>query len=159
MRRQLVFFSLAALVVFLDQASKWWIRSTLSLGESLPPQGFFRLTFVTNTGAAFGLFPDQAVPLTFTAAIGVVALLLHYRWAVSNSLWLKGSLGLQLGGAIGNLIDRLRFGHVIDFLDFRVWPVFNLADSAIVMGAGILVYFLLFANKPAPLDQRQTRRS
>ena len=121
----------------------------MQLGESIPPDGFFRLTYVTNTGAAFGLFPDQAIPLTLTAAVGVIALLLHYRWGISDSLWLKSSLGLQLGGALGNLIDRLRFGHVIDFLDFRVWPVFNLADSAIVVGAIVLIYFLLFASKMA----------
>ena len=144
-----VVFSLAALlVVAADQLSKIWIRSNLAVGQSLPETGFFRLTHVHNTGAAFGLFRDQSFVLTIVGLVAVVALLLYafliYRhFPILDSRLGKLALGLVLGGTVGNLIDRLCFGYVTDFIDVGIWPTFNVADSALVVGVIIVAYSLL----------------
>jgi len=148
-KRDRYFFSLALAVAVLDQGSKALVRAHLALGQSFPYEAPLRLTHVANTGGAFGLFADQAFPLLVTAAIGVVAIFLYYLYPPFQSPLLTLSLGLQLGGAMGNLIDRFRFGYVTDFIDVRVLPVFNLADSAITVGVALLVGFLLLA-RPAP---------
>ncbi len=147
-RRNVVFFLTALLVVVADQLSKMWIRSNLVVGQSLPETGFFRLTHIYNTGAAFGLFRDQSFALTIVALVGIVGLLLYalvfYRHfpLLDNRLG-RLALGLILGGTVGNLIDRLHLGYVTDFIDVGIWPAFNIADSAIVVGAIILAYSLL----------------
>ncbi len=148
-KRDLYFFILALAVVALDQGSKALVRAYLGLGQSFPYEAPLRLTHVANTGAAFGFFADQAFPLLVTAAIGVAAILFYYLYPPFQSPLLTISLGLQLGGATGNLVDRFRYGYVTDFIDLRVWPVFNLADSAITVGVAILVGYLLLA-RPAP---------
>ncbi len=144
-----VFFFTALPLVAADQLSKLWIRSNLAIGESLFEVGFFRLTRVHNTGAVFGLFQGQSFPLTIIALVGVAAILLfalrfsHHFPSLNNSLG-KVSLGLILGGTMGNLIDRLRFGYVTDFIDVGIWPSFNIADSSVVVGVIIVVCSLLF---------------
>ena len=143
LRRDALFFSLAALVFVADQVTKNVIRATLLPGQSVPQDGWVRLTHVTNTGAAFGLFPDQSLVLLVTTLVGVAAIVLYYLYPPVDTPFLTLSLGLQLGGAMGNLLDRLTQGHVTDFLDFRIWPVFNVADSAIVVGVIVLAGFLL----------------
>jgi len=146
--RNVVFPLTALLVVAADQVSKIWIRSHLAVGESLPETGLFRLTHVHNTGAAFGLFQGQSFPLTIVALVSAVVLLLftplfYYRvFAYDN--WLgKPALGLILGGTAGNLVDRLHQGYVTDFIEIGVWPTFNIADSAIVVGVILFAYCLL----------------
>lgn len=146
------FFLAAALVVLADQASKYAVSSLLARGQSWPPEGFIRLTHVTNTGSAFGLFQNQTVPLIITAAIGAAAILLFFLHLPQTQLGATLGLGLQLGGALGNLVDRVRLGQVTDFIDLRVWPIFNLADSAIVVGVAILLYYLVLAR---PREQPQ----
>jgi len=147
--RNAVLFTIALLVVAADQLSKLWIRSNLPVGQSLPETGFFRLTHVHNTGAAFGLFKGQSFPLMVVALVGVVIILLyafflHRRFPSLDYRLTNSALGLVLGGTIGNnLIDRLRFGYVTDFIDVGIWPVFNIADSAIVVGIIIFAYSLL----------------
>ncbi len=150
--RSVVFFLTALLVVAADQFSKIWIRSNLATGESLPETGLFRLTHVHNTGAAFGLFQHQSFTLTIVALIGIAVLLLftllffrHFPF-LDNRLGMP-ALGLVLGGTVGNLIDRLRFGYVTDFIDVGIWPAFNIADSAITVGAILLAYSLLFLTR------------
>jgi len=143
-----VFFLIALLVVAADQLSKIWIRSNLAIGQSLPETGFFRLTHIYNTGAAFGLFHGQSFSLTIVALVGIVILLLYVlifyrRFPFLVNRLGKSALGLVLGGTIGNLIDRLRFGYVTDFIDIGIWPAFNIADSAIVVGIIIFAYSLL----------------
>lgn len=145
-----MFFFVAGAVLLLDQLTKGVVRALLEPGQSAPADGWFRFTHVTNTGAAFGLFPNQSVFLLVTTFIGVAAILLYYLNPPMSSPFLTLSLGLQLGGAMGNLVDRLRLGHVTDFLDFRVWPVFNLADSAIVVGVAVLAAFLLLGDRKPP---------
>ena len=142
------FFTTALPVVAADQLSKFWIRSNLAMGESVFEVGFFRLTHIHNTGAAFGLFQGQSFPLTIIASVGVAALLLyalffHHRFPFLDNRLGNLALGLVLGGTVGNLIDRIRFGYVTDFIDFNFWPAFNIADSAIVVGIIILAYSLL----------------
>jgi signal peptidase II len=142
------FFLTAFMVVVADQLSKIWIRSNLLEGQSLFEAGFFKIARIPPTsGAAFGLFQDQSFALTIVAFIGI-ALLLVYAFIIRRqssplgSLTARLALGLVLGGTIGNLIDRLRFGGVTDFISIGWWPVFNLADPAIVIGEMLFVYFL-----------------
>ena len=145
----IVIFPLAAiLVVAIDQFTKTWIRSSLDIGQSIPETGFFRLTHIRNSGAAFGLFQGQSELLTIVALAGIAVLLLyaflaHRRLPFTNSVFIKIALGLILGGTVGNLIDRLRFGYITDFVDVSIWPAFNAADSAIVVGVILFVYSLL----------------
>jgi signal peptidase II len=148
-RRNKVFLVTALLVVTADQLSKFWIRSNLALGESIPETGFFRLTHTQNTGAAFGLFQEHSLILAIIAIIGSIVILflvffMYRRLYILNTTLGKLSLGLILGGTVGNLIDRLRYGgNVTDFIDFSFWPAFNIADSSTVVGAFILAYALI----------------
>ncbi len=156
--RNVVFLLTALLVVVADQLSKIWIRSNLATGGSLLEAGLFRLTHVHNTGAAFGLFQDQRLPLTIVALISIVLLLLFalfiYRWfPFLNSRLGKTALGLILGGTVGNLIDRLHLGYVTDFIDFGIWPAFNIADSAIFVGIIMLACSLLCSARKRSYGQ------
>jgi signal peptidase II len=140
---------LATLVI--DQATKAAVQALMYLGESIPvlPPVFY-LTYIMNPGAAFGLLAYQKTLFVTVTVLLVAGVLLGYRKLPSGRPLLRYGLGLVLGGALGNLVDRLRFGRVVDFLDFRVWPVFNLADTAIVIGACLLVWELLgdYNKKP-----------
>ncbi len=143
----MVFFLAALLVIAADQLSKLWIRSNLTAGESLPETGLFRLTHIHNTGAAFGLFQDQSFLLTIVALIGIIVLpvcvlFFSQRFPFLNGRLSKLALGLVLGGTAGNLVDRLHLGYVTDFIDIGIWPVFNIADSAVVIGFILFVYSL-----------------
>ena len=153
-RRDLVFAAIALLVVTADQLSKWWISSHLALGETLVDYGFFRIIFVQNTGAAFGIFKGH--PLIFTIidflGIGLFLFLVLFwsrRWPFLDRMWVRSGIGLVLGGTIGNLVDRLRVGQVTDFLDVKIWPTFNVADSAITVGVIILIFCIIFLYKPS----------
>ena len=115
----------------------------------------FRITHVTNTGSAFGFFPSQTALLILASLVGIAILIIFYRHQPLPGLLLRTSLGLQLGGAAGNLADRLTLGGVTDFIDIGRWPVFNLADSAIVIGIGILAWFFLSPSKQAQPQQEQ----
>ena len=123
-------------VFFVDRVSKIWVLSRLREGVSLPVwKGVFHLTGVNNTGAAFGMwkeFPAFPVMITAISAIAIFFYLVRLRKEKPLIYFLGWSL--VLGGALGNLYDRIRYGHVIDFLDFRIWPVFNIADACICVG-------------------------
>ncbi len=142
-------FLLAALVVALDQGSKLVVAGRLPRGQSLPViPGVFHITYSLNPGAAFGVLAHQTaffVVITIGVLAAIAAFLLKERRLDRG---LAAALGLAFGGAAGNLVDRLRWGAVVDFLDFRVWPVFNLADVAIVAGAALIALHLL-REKPA----------
>lgn len=145
-----LFLIIAALVVAIDQASKLWVRSLLDLYEVVPLVGPLSLTHVRNTGSAFGLFANQAFLLTLVAIVGLVTVLLFYRYLSRSSILGSLALGLVFGGAVGNLIDRVRFGYVTDFIDVRLWrdfhwPAFNVADSAITVGTIALAVFVFWA--------------
>ena len=128
------------LAVFLtDQVSKTIIKATLKPHESWPEEGILRITYGTNTGAAFGLFPDQTLVLVLASFFAIGFLYYFYRSHASPSGLLRFAIGLQLGGALGNFIDRIRAGQVVDFIDVGPWPIFNLADSSIVVGIALLI--------------------
>ena len=141
--KDLVLLQLTALVFLLDQFSKFLVREMLELRESFPAEGFFRFTHTFNTGSAFGLFQDQNFALILASVAGITVLTLIYQSQRRPTNLLRLSLGLQLGGAAGNLLDRLRMGHVTDFVDVGPWPIFNLADSAIVVGLVLLVWIFI----------------
>jgi len=157
-RARIVHFFLALLVVLLDRWTKRLVAAHIAMYTHIQIiPGFFRLTHTENTGAAFSLFADSpshwktALLIGFSVvAMVIVSVLL---WRQSRALTITGiALSLILGGAVGNLWDRVASGQVVDFLLFYVklyqWPVFNLADSAIVIGAGLLVIEILFHKGP-----------
>jgi len=137
------------LILGLDQLSKLLINKNLVLNQSIPIlKGIFHLTLVHNRGAAFGILRNQAALLVFTSVIAIVLICFDLkRDGTAKSCLYKLSLSLILGGALGNLIDRLWLGYVIDFLDLRIWPVFNVADSAITIGAILLGWSLWKQSK------------
>jgi signal peptidase II len=149
-RHWVAFFGIAAAVIVADQLSKAWIVANFPFGEPVEILGaWLRVWYVANTGALFGLFRDQAV-LFAALSIGVIALIVWYHGhAVADSGWLATvALGLLLGGAAGNLIDRVRLGHVVDFVDmgfpggwrFYTW---NVADAAITISIVLLLLMAL----------------
>ncbi|MBA7507254.1 Lipoprotein signal peptidase [subsurface metagenome] len=141
-------FSLTALlIVVADQLSKIWIRSYPE-ERAIFEAGFFRIFHTHNTGAAFGLFQGHSFALTIVALVGIAVILLYAlfiyrRFPILDNRLGRLALGLILGGAVGNLIDRLHLGYVTDFIDFGVWPAFNIADSAVTVGVIIIAYSLL----------------
>jgi len=146
----LIFISIVAAVLILDIVTKEWIRASLPPGGALPEVGPVTIVNVQNTGSAFGLFTNQAFLLSIVAIAGLVVVLLFFRYLAE--LGFMGGLALSLifAGALGNLIDRLRFGRVTDFIYVRLWdnvywPAFNVADSAITAGA-ILLAFVALVN-------------
>ena len=135
-----------------DQVTKAIVRHNLLLGQSVPFDGPVRITHTFNTGSAFGLFPDQTLFLILASFVGIGVLLVIYGTHAFQNLPLRLSLGMQLGGAVGNLFDRVRTGQVTDFMDVGPWPVFNVADAAIVIGMVIIAYVFLFpASRRTPV--------
>jgi signal peptidase II len=137
-------FVLPLAVVILDQFSKYIVVENMALGESIPIiKEVFHLTYILNPGAAFGMFAHNRLFFIAIAVI-VIGIIIWARREILASPWeVKAGCGLFLGGAIGNLIDRARQGLVIDFFDFRIWPVFNIADIAICIGVGLIIWNLL----------------
>lgn len=137
-------FVLPLAVVILDQFSKYFVVENMALGESIPIiEEVFHLTYILNPGAAFGMFAHNRLFFIAIAVI-VIGIIIWARREILASPWeVKAGCGLFLGGAIGNLIDRARQGLVIDFFDFRIWPVFNIADIAICIGVGLIIWNLL----------------
>ena len=144
--KDFVLIQLAILIFVIDQFSKFLVRDQLLFRESFPRDGFFRFTHTFNTGSAFGIFRDQNTPLILVSIVGVAILIMIYRSQRRPSNLLRLSLGLQIGGALGNLIDRVRLGHVTDFMDVGDWPIFNIADASIITGLVILAYIFLIAE-------------
>ncbi|MBF0521442.1 MAG: signal peptidase II [Candidatus Omnitrophica bacterium] len=144
-------FLVTGTVVFLDQLTKSLFSKILILGESLPViQNIFHVTLVHNTGIAFGFLKEQGSVFIVIPAIAIILLVFNIFYYKQNDEALSRpyiiGFSLILGGAIGNLIDRISVGYVIDFIDFRFWPVFNVADSAITIGA-VLIAVKCFKTK------------
>ena len=135
----------ALFVLVFDQLSKFIIIKNLSLHQSIPLiKGVFHLTLVHNRGAAFGILKNQIPLFIFTSLVAIILIYFNYKQTKKKQSFVYNlSLSLILAGAIGNLIDRLFLGYVVDFLDFRIWPVFNIADSSITVGAFLLAYLML----------------
>ena len=142
---------IALVIIIADQISKWWMIDILSSGKVTVIDDFFYLTLVYNRGAAFGIFPGRNYLFIILSIVTIAVLIFFYRSFFSGSSMARISGGLILGGAVGNLIDRFRFNHVVDFLDFKFgsyhWPAFNVADSAICVGVTILIVIVLLPKK------------
>jgi signal peptidase II len=149
---------IAGLVVLSDQVSKAFILSHLPIHRSIPIiAGFFDITHIRNPGGAFGLMSNMSpmirtVVFLFISSLAVGLILYFYKKTPSSQPILATGFALIFGGAIGNLIDRIRFGNVVDFLDFYIgnlhWPAFNVADSAITIGITIFIFHLLLRKLP-----------
>ena len=141
---------LSICIVVLDQVVKFLVTHEMFPGMSIPViQDVFHITFVLNPGAAFGILAHQR---SFFIVMGIVIVILgglFSPYICRQCRIFRCGTALLLGGALGNLIDRVRFGHVIDFFDFRIWPVFNIADIAIVVGVAAIIYAILFKMRPA----------
>ena len=148
--RPSTFYVIVALIFICDQFSKAWVQRMLAWGQTRPLIGnAFALTLTQNTGGAWGLLPQGNLIFIAFAALAVVALLLAYYRMPRIELLVGGAFALALGGALGNLLDRLRFGYVVDFFDARIihWPIFNIADSAISLGIVLLLLHFLRSHK------------
>ena len=162
--RDRIMISVAVLVFIADQVTKYIVKSNLSLYESWPREGLVRITYGTNSGTAFGLFPDQTLILIITSLLAIGFIYYFYRSHALPGPILRLAIGLQLGGAFGNLVDRVRLGSVVDFIDIGWWPIFNVADSSIVTGIGLLALIIFFtprepsaAEDPEPMTQTADR--
>jgi signal peptidase II len=148
----IILLVIAFLVLAADQLSKWWIGANFYPGQSVPETGFFRLTYAQNTGAAFSIFHGKTDILAVVSIMGVILLLVYAfyvyrRFPYLNTRLNRIALGLMLGGTIGNLIDRLWLHYVRDFIDVGPWPVFNIADSSLVVGIIIFAASILFISR------------
>lgn len=148
-----ILYIVAATVILLDQWSKNVVKTYLDVNTYFAPipeiQNFFRITHVTNTGMAFGLFPGGSWLFTLLAPIVSIAIIIYNQKLELGNRLLRLALGLQLGGALGNLIDRLTQGFVTDFMDFGPWPVWNIADLAVVSGTLLLAVVLFQEEREA----------
>ena len=150
----LLLLGLAVLVVALDQFTKATVTDKLKNGRVVDVLGgLVRLDFTSNTGAAFGMLPSAGLFFTLVAVGVAIAIGASYRRIAASPPPVRIGIGSILGGAIGNLIDRVRLGYVVDFIDLRWWPVFNLADSAIVLGVTLIVLWTI----RRPDERRLTR--
>lgn len=139
---------IVTVILVLDRITKFLATQRLALHESYPVvRNVFHVTLVHNRGAAFGILKNQLPFFILTALIAIALIIDNLRRPEQESRIKATALSLVLSGAIGNLIDRIWFGYVIDFLDFRVWPVFNVADSAITAGACLLAYSIIREKK------------
>jgi signal peptidase II len=139
--------AVAGAAVAADQVTKWIVSSSLSLGESVDVVGPLTIHHVKNSGIAFGLFPTATAAVIVLTGVAVTWMLVFFARSGGRHPILPVALGLLLGGSVSNLADRVRLGHVTDFLDFRFWPAFNLADSFIVAGVAVLIGALLLADR------------
>ena len=146
--RILLVVGVAVLVFAIDRVTKTWVSENIPLGTARPVVGdYVRIVHAQNTGAAFGLLPERTTLLSVLSVVAVLAIVYYYRQIASNSSLVSATLGMQLGGAFGNLLDRIMQGYVVDFVDVGIGDVrfwaFNVADSSIVVGI-ILVTLALW---------------
>jgi signal peptidase II len=143
-RRDVLFFAIAAVIAAADQFTKWLVRSNLDFGEQWPDHSILgaRIIHVVNSGAAFGILQGQTPFLIVTSLLGLGAIVLYYVYPPMEHGLIRVALGMQLGGAVGNLIDRVRVGEVTDFIDVGNFPTFNIADSSITVSiVAVLIFF------------------
>ena len=142
-KKNIVIFSTALFIVFLDQLTKFLIKQNFQLNQSIPIiKNILHLTYIINTGSAFGLFKGLNIFFILFSIIVIIVIFYYLKKIIENEKALLFAIGLLLGGTIGNLIDRVFYGVVTDFIDFRIWPVFNLADSAVSISVILLIVLL-----------------
>jgi signal peptidase II len=150
-KRDILFGTIAAVVIIADQLTKWLIVHTIPENTVFWDAGIFQIVHIQNTGVSFGMFKGYiwviiAIVFLEIALILVVIYMMRRRLAFLDSIFIRVGAGLVLGGAIGNQIDRLVQQHVTDFIDFKVWPVFNVADMSAVTGTIIIAYCIIFKS-------------
>ncbi len=142
-KKNIFVFSIVLLIMLFDQLTKFLIKKNFQLNESIPIiKNIIHLTYITNTGSAFGLFKGLNIFFILISLIVIIAILYYLNKIKNNEKSLQFAVGLLLGGTIGNLIDRIFYGAVIDFIDLRIWPVFNAADSAVTISIILLIILL-----------------
>lgn len=143
-------------VVAVDQIVKYIIDTGFAVGESVPViKGIFHITYVQNRGAAFSTFMGQRAMLIIFPIVLIAALAFYYFKYGRNEHWtLRLAISLIISGGVGNLIDRVLRGFVVDMFDFRVWPVFNVADIAVCVGCGALLLYVIFFDKNEKPEKR-----
>ena len=150
----IVFFVSIFAILIVDQSLKSLVRLKLAVGESIPLiNNIFHITYVTNTGAAFGLFKNSAIFFIIISVVAIVLIAGLILKSIKRAEFMANprfDLGLIMiiSGAIGNLVDRLKFGYVIDFIDVRIWPVFNIADTSITIGTILLILSYMCQKRP-----------
>ncbi len=154
-------FPVAGLVILLDQFSKYLVEANLPVYTYWAPipalENLFRVTHTTNTGAAFGLFPAGSLFFAVMAVV-VTTFIIYFNFTLEgNQVLLRVALGLVLAGALGNFIDRVRLGHVTDFLDFGPWAIFNVADTAVVSGVIIMGWVMLQEERAASAKKKAAK--
>jgi len=144
-----MYYGIITLLIAIDQGIKFVVASRMRLGESIPViEDFLHITYIRNSGGAFGIMQGQTAILTLIPALLTIGFLVYiYKKRKSEKLPYLLSLSLIAAGGIGNLIDRIRFGEVVDFIDFRVFPIFNFADICVCCGCALLLYVMLY-EKP-----------
>ena len=153
-RKYVLLFSFAGTIILFDQWTKAWVRSNIPFGEMWAPipglEDYFRIVHWRNTGAAFGMFQELSIVFTVLAILVSIAIIYYYPRIPSTDWPLRLALGLQLGGAIGNLIDRIFIGHVTDFISTFNFAVFNIADASISTGVAVLVIGVWIKDRQEP---------
>jgi len=141
--KYITIFSIAIVIVLIDQLTKFLIKTNFQLKQSSPIiKNFFHLTYIHNFGAGFGILQGQRLILLFISLVVVGVIFFNLDKIKEKETLLQVLVGFVLGGAVGNLIDRFTYGFVIDFLDFQIWPIFNVADSFVTIGIiGLIIYF------------------
>ena len=148
-------------LIALDWVTKYWVQTSMALNDTIPViDGIFHITYIHNYGAAFSMLQGKQTFLLLVTGVAMAAILVFLVMAQKKralsplGLW---ALTLVLGGGLGNFIDRIRLGYVVDFLDFRVWPIFNVADIAVCCGCGLLIFYVLIWEPS--LEKRAAERT
>ncbi len=141
-----MFYLFIIVVIVLDQLSKYYIQTNMELNSSIPViEGLFSITYIQNTGAAFSLLQGKTIILILIQVFVILAILVYVFLKKNPLHWtLLLSLAFIVGGGAGNLIDRVRFGYVVDYLHFHFWPIFNIADISVCIGCGLLIIYVFF---------------
>ncbi len=158
--RNYLFLALLSLpIIILDQYTKWLIRSNLAIGEIWVPwkwlEPFARIVYWHNTGVAFGMFQNAGLILAILSALVALAIIFYFPRVSQNDWTLRVAMGLQLAGALGNLIDRMTIGYVTDFISIGTFPVFNVADSSITIGVIVLILGVWLQERREKSRQRK----
>lgn len=143
-----MFIFIGTILIFIDQLIKYIVNNNILLGQPYPLiEDFLYITFVKNTGIAFGLFKNNNLFMIIIISIILIILLYFYKKEKNKVLTLNIAITILISGAIGNLVDRIFYGFIIDYIDFTFWPAFNLADSLIVIGSILLGIYIIFITE------------
>lgn len=134
-------------IFFLDQITKYFVYSNMYLGESIPENGLIRITYARNTGTAFSLFRSHGELLLFLSVLVALFFTIYFIFIEKPKIFMRLFISLVVAGALGNIIDRIRFGYVNDFIDVGFWPIFNIADSSISIAITIYIFDALILSR------------